>query len=134
MPASANARTQLFLSRRLAQWIQNRDILLWVTSWAQYTPEEMEMFSDFRQGFGEQRHLIDAPGHLFTNGDAGDLRHITSILLFIMAFNWEGFVLSGDTRSIIWMADEMLETSTTDKVKDSQLVFSLEDIGITRLP
>lgn len=134
MSVSTDARTQIFLSHRLAQWIQGSDVLLWVTSWALYTPEEMEMFLDFRQSFGEQRHLIDAPGHLFQSGDADDLRRTASILLFMMAFNWEGFVLSSDGKSIIWMADEILETSAKKKDKDIQIRLSAKDLGIIKLP
>jgi hypothetical protein len=133
MPVSADARTQLFLSRRLAQWIQSSDVMLWITSWAVYTPEEMDVFVDLRQGFGEQRRLVDAPGHLFHTGDAEELRHTASILLLMMAFNWEGFVVSSDAQSILWMADEMLETSTNNQAEDTRLLVSLEQLGITKL-
>jgi len=134
MPVSTDARTQLFLSRHLAEWIQSSDVLLWVTSWALYTPEEMKMFLDFRQSFGEQRRLIDAPGHLFQNGDADDVRHTTSLLLYMMAFNWEGFVLSHDAQSIIWMADEILETSAKEKGKDFQFISSVKRLDVIKLP
>lgn len=135
MPVSTDARTQLFLSHHLAEWIQSSlDTLLWVTSWASYTSEEMEMFLEFRQGFGEQRQLIDAPGHLFQSGDMDNINHITSILLFMMAFNWEGFVLSSDAQTIIWMADEILETSTKEKGKDFQFISSAKKLGVVKLP
>ncbi len=51
-----------------------------------------------------------------------------------MAFNWEGFVLSGDRQSIIWMADEILETSAKEKEKDAQFILSAEDLGVIKLP
>ena len=35
------------------------------TDWALYQPDEMALVASIRRGHDEERHLIDAPGHLF---------------------------------------------------------------------
>lgn len=105
----ADAWTQLMLAHSLSKLPEGRDVFLWVTSWALYSEKEREVFDSFRQSHGEHRWLIDAPGHLLDLSGSGERWILAEILLFMMAFNWEGFVIQGNKETIIWMADEIIE-------------------------
>jgi hypothetical protein len=39
--------------------------MLWFTNWATYQPDPTILFEAIRRGCNENRHIIDAPGHLF---------------------------------------------------------------------
>jgi hypothetical protein len=126
----SDAATQLPLAHRLARWLGGPDVLLWFTAWAVYRPEQMAVFCEYRRRFGEQRRLIDAPGHLLEMTRAEDVWAAGQLLLFMTAFNWEGFVLQGDRRSVIWMADEIVETYTRDPEKAAEVKSMMEELGL----
>ena len=64
--APTDARIQGLLARGLMTWIGDFDTaLFWLTDWPFYNSDEMAIISGLRRAHGEQRHLIDAPGHLF---------------------------------------------------------------------
>lgn len=46
--------------------------LLQFTDWETSNPDEMAMISSLRRSHGEQRWLIDAPGHLFSPTEAAE--------------------------------------------------------------
>jgi hypothetical protein len=58
----------------------------------------MPLFTKFREALGEQRPLIEAPGHLVTPAEAGDaISIITVALLFI----WNCHALSASDRDAV---------------------------------
>lgn len=63
------------------------DRLLWITEWGVWpTGEHMPLFTRWRAGFGENRMLIDAGGHLIEQGDDDDG---LSVLIMAGLFLWD---------------------------------------------
>lgn len=125
-----DAKTQLLLTYRLAQWLDSSNVLVWITSWATYHENEKEVFENFRQRYGEHRWLMQAPGHLFDTTNKEDVSLLAQTLLFMTGFNWEGFVLQGDRQSNIWMADEVIETNTQSEEKDKEVAAIIDELYI----
>lgn len=54
------------LCTELVEWLPNGcERMLWLTNWATYQPDPTILFEMIRRGCNENRHIIDAPGHLF---------------------------------------------------------------------
>ncbi len=54
------------LCTQLIDWLPNGcKRMLWLRDWATYRPDPTLLFETIRRGCGENRHIIDAPGHLF---------------------------------------------------------------------
>lgn len=103
---------RLLFSNDLRNVIGSREVLLWITSWALYDPEEMEIFNDFRRTYGETRRLIDVPAQLIDTRQDQDAWTLLQLLHLMFIFNWEGFVLGADRQCEIRLADEIVEVHT----------------------
>src|SRR5215212_2733125 len=58
------------------------ELLLWLDDWSVWpSSQHMPLFTRFRQGFGESRPLIDAPGQLLTPDEANDTISILVVSL-----------------------------------------------------
>ena len=66
-----DAGRRVALARILWNSLSDRsERLLWVTEWGVWpSSEHMPLYASLRQGFGDTRRLIDAPGHLFQLGE-----------------------------------------------------------------
>lgn len=125
-----DSRIQVMLTQRLAHWPEGQDVLLWMTSWATYREEEMEVFLEFRRQSGETRPLINAPGHLLNTASTEDVWTMRQLLLLMTAFNWEGFVLQADRQLILWMADSVVETYTLKRGKHQEVLDVIEELSL----
>ena len=64
--APRDAHAQGLLARDLVAWVGAfKTGLFWLRDWPFYKPDEMAVISGVRRGHGEQRRLIDVPGHMF---------------------------------------------------------------------
>jgi hypothetical protein len=94
------ARTLLLLSRRLANWLIREEVLLWFTSWALYTDDEMAVVNQLRNAGNAAPMLIDTPGHLFSSSEQ-QINLLADLILCIMAFEWNGFALQVNRNSSV---------------------------------
>ena len=86
--APGEARKQANLARALVEWLGPFDAaLVHATDWPFYKPDEMAIVDSLRRGHGDRRRLIDAPGHIFENGETAEL---TGWLSLFLAFGWDG--------------------------------------------
>jgi hypothetical protein len=59
--------------RRLEQALMPREaLLLWVTDWGIWSPENLHLYYRLRQSYGDLGQLKDAPGHFFHAHEAAD--------------------------------------------------------------
>jgi hypothetical protein len=85
-PHPANSGQKVRLARFLYSLVQESpELLIWISDWDIWpSSQHLPLFTRFRQAFGEQRPLNEAPGHLVTPDEADDAVSIISIsLLFI---------------------------------------------------
>jgi hypothetical protein len=89
------------------------------TDWPLYQPDEMALIDSLRRGHGEQRRLIDAPGHCF--GLAEEAECIGHCYLAV-TFGWSAYlyISSGAATVHFWEGDLVdfwsLDESLTQKV------------------
>jgi hypothetical protein len=117
--APDKARLQTILARELVEWIgEFETVLFWISDWPAYKPEEMAIITALRRAHGEDRWLIDAPGHIFTREEKDELIGWVSLM---MAFGWDGFLFAAPFRGkmfqtshedFIWITSEDLESFT----------------------
>jgi hypothetical protein len=124
------SRAQVVLARQLAQWVDSRGGLLWLTDWPIFTPEEMDLFLEARRDRDGTRSLIDAPGHLLQGQQETSVK-LAVLLFLLMAFNWEGYYFQDDGGAVIWMADEMIDVRTRHPDKTHLLRQVLDALHVT---
>jgi hypothetical protein len=80
------------------------ELLIWLGDWAVWeSAQHMPLFTRFRQACGENRPLIEAPGHLVTSDDADDALSIMSISLL---FAWDCHALSQNGRDAVFTSHD----------------------------
>ncbi|HEY3444988.1 MAG TPA: hypothetical protein VGK67_01440 [Myxococcales bacterium] len=91
VPPEAGRRTAL--SRVMSLWFkQDGDVLLVIDEWGLYPAcEDLNLFTRFRQSYGEGRNLREAPGHLIKADEREALRSLVALMLY---FVWGGSLLS----------------------------------------
>ena len=68
------------------------ELLLWVTSWGIWPDsEDWPAYYAARGSRGERRALDDAPGHLFSSGEVGDL---SVFLILVIEHGWDAELLA----------------------------------------
>jgi hypothetical protein len=104
--APKEARAQQMLAREMVEWVGEFDAaLLWLSDWPAYRPEEMAIALALRRAHGEERHLIDAPGHLFTWQEKDEL---VGWIALLICFGWDGFLFASPFKG------SMFQTSHED--------------------
>ena len=90
--APRDARAQGLLARDLVTWVgEFETALFWLSDWPFCKPDEMAIISGLRRAHGEQRRLIDAPGHLFEFSERDELVAWVSLM---MSFGWDGHLFT----------------------------------------
>lgn len=69
----------------------SNDLLIWLDSWSVWPScMHMPLFTRFRQALGEDRPLIDIPGHVVAHGESDDA---ISLITIAMQFIWDCHIL-----------------------------------------
>jgi len=78
--------------------------LLQFTDWNTDNPDEMAMIGSLRRSNGEERCLIDAPGHLFASKEAAEAIGHCYLAIF---FDWSAYLYltSGAATFFFWEGD-----------------------------
>ena len=123
-------------AKRAAGWISDRaERMLWISNWNTDPPEGLSLFEASRRGWGENRRLFEAPGHIFNSPD--DSIILASYCCLILAFNWEGFVVAAKDREFIYLGDEhvVFSSSQSEKMNEAtalRTAFGLKEITSIR--
>ena len=82
--------------------------LLFVTEWGIWpSSENWHLYYKLRQTYGDNRLLLDAPGHLFLEHEAEDL---ASFLQLSMVNGWGGYILTeADYLNAFFSHDEYID-------------------------
>jgi hypothetical protein len=104
IPADAGQRVAM-VANQFEIFRNENNILVWFTEWSVWqSGERLHIFDRFRLSYGEKRHLIDSPGHLFTKDEFEDaLSFVTLSVLFL----WDCYVVnSNGTKILFYSHDE----------------------------
>lgn len=127
----------------ILDWMPNDcNRMLWLYSWHTYPPYHYVVFEKLRRGCGEFRHIIDAPGHLFdssaydnyenkTDNDVQEDGVLAAMVLLMVSFDWEGYIVTDKSEDRILIGDEYLEFYSTDYNKMQHLIEIAKSYGLT---
>jgi len=81
------------------------EILIWFTEWGVWpSSERMHIFDRFRLSYGENRPLIEAPGHVFNQEEVEDA---LSFITLGVVFLWDCYVVNRTgTKVLFYSHDE----------------------------
>ncbi len=139
---SVSAENFILLAQVLSRWQEGNDALflfsdfdtIWSRGWSaddEDRPIMPEPFAEYRRHrHAENRHLIEAPGYYWNADDEADQWTMCEIFHYVMAFNWQGYALPAHRKSIVWLADEVVEARTDDKEKIQHLRKMVDLFGL----
>ena len=79
-------------NRQFESFRSEKEILIWITAWTVWPScERMHIFDRFRVSYGEERPLIEAPGHIFCQNEFEDA---PSFMTISSLFFWDCYVVS----------------------------------------
>jgi hypothetical protein len=115
-PPSKPGRLTAFMRALFDAFGEFPGALLVFDDWSLYHPDEMAIIESLRRGHGEHRHLIDAPGHLFTSVEVAEA--IGHCYLALM-YGWSAYlyILSGAATVLFWEGDLVDIWSADEKVR-----------------
>src|ERR1700692_4210743 len=93
IPYPTDSGAKVFMARFLFSLLApDPETLLLVDDWAVWpSSQHMPLFTRFRQALGEDRLLIEAPGHLVTASESDDA---VSIIATSLLFIWDCYGIS----------------------------------------
>jgi len=104
--------------------------LLVVTEWNVWaSSENWTLYDRLRRGYGEERPLWEAPGHL---GAVGEVEDLAAFVFLGIAFGWGMHLIgSNDLLRIVVSHDEWIEFSSTDEgiIQQVTAEFGIGDLG-----
>jgi hypothetical protein len=120
MPKSALAMSHFSCS--LCEWLgASRERLLWLSNWNTDLGHQLQLFEAVRYAAGEARPVIDAPGHLFRCDAGRENAAVASLMFLIMAFNWEGYLVSENGSDFVFLGDEHIVFGSGDVARMNQI-------------
>jgi len=103
--------------------------LLQFTDWNTHNPDEMAMIGSLRRSHGEQRWLIDAPGHVFASTEAADA--IGQCYVAAM-FGWSVYLyLATGAGTVYFWEGDLIDLFGFDKSHKVHEVIKSYDLRIT---
>ncbi|HEY0105572.1 MAG TPA: hypothetical protein VGB91_05760 [Rhizomicrobium sp.] len=127
-----------YFANRLVSWIQTSQIrMLWLTNWETRPPNCVAFFDLIRSAHHENRFLSDAPGHVFDAADTAvgedglddglETVTIAGMILLLICYNWEGYLLGLDTHDVIYVGDSTVEffSLNSEKIADASQIVKL---------
>lgn len=117
LPADAHARTTL--ARSIVRAVSTSGGgLLWITAWGIFpSAQNMTLFDGYRASLGENRSLMDAPGHGFGEDDSDEVESVLDLALY---FFWDATLFAGTT-AVRVSHDEWLEVHGGDDLQLRQI-------------
>jgi len=118
----------------LVDWLPNGcNRMLWLSKWLTYPPDQVVVFEKLRRGCGELRHIVEAPGHLFVSStyenyegksdcDVEEDGILAAMLLLMVSFDWEGYLVADNSDDRILIGDEYLEFCSVDILRIQRII------------
>lgn len=129
MPKSAPASN--WFSAELCDWVVGTgDCMLWLSNWDTNPPYPSNFFEQIRKISGEVRHLIESPGHIFDPASEGERDILKGSMFLVMAFRWEGYVVSQDYNQFVYLGDQCVVCSSSNPEKMKQIPSILTTFGL----
>jgi hypothetical protein len=109
----------IYFSDELVDWLPGGcKRMLWLSNWETYPVNQTIFFEKVRRGSNEERHIIEAPGHLFESSthDRRDYESRTAneheenaimagLVLLVVCFNWDGYLVVQDQDDYVMIRD-----------------------------
>jgi len=98
LPAETGRKTAL--SREVTHSVDTSQCgLLWVTDWSIFpSSQNMALFDGYRKSLGEDRPIIEAPGHIFGESDLQELECLFGLALY---FFWDAYLFEQAGRTVV---------------------------------
>ena len=133
-----NATRLIYFSDQLVDWLPNgRERMLWLRSWETYPVNQTIFFERVRRGSNENRHIIEAPGHLFESSthDREDYDNrtayeheenaiIAGLLILVVCFNWDAYLVAQGREDYVRIQDNgiMLCSPNDSKIEEASAI------------
>jgi hypothetical protein len=123
LPVDTGAKTSL--GRRLVNLHEGPGLFL-ITEWGVWpSSENIDIFYGYRKQFGEERSLMDAPGHFFDTPDISKLQSLLHISLYCY---WDALLVWQDWDVAIWTShDEVVAVHTRTEASRAAIEQVLHD-------
>ena len=105
--------------RNVVNTVEYDGAIVWFTDWPLYKEDEMAVLERFRSSIGENRRLIDAPGHVF---DLNEIHDCIGMFNLSVQYFWDAFLFVPQGNFIAYNSHDGL-----------QYISSLTDTGQTEL-
>lgn len=129
--APKDDRVQRLLARDLVAWARRFETaLLWLSDWPFYKPDETAIVSGLRDAHGEQRSLLDAPGHMFKFNEREELTGWVSLMMnfgwdsHLFTFPFDGSMFHTSHEDLVWLVTS--DPGKFSKVRKSVRKYELE--------
>jgi hypothetical protein len=101
--------------------------LFWITAWG-IAMDNMALFDGYRKSLGENRHVFDAPGHIFGESDVQQLECLFDLALY---FYWDAILFEGGGRIAFNCShDEFVSVHAKDEERLRQFSQSLDRLSL----
>jgi hypothetical protein len=104
--------------------------LLHITDWTPYYPAEMALVAQVRKACGEDRLLIETPGHEFI-AEERDL--LIGLLAVITSYGWTAYVYFDHGLTLLSWEGEIMDFWDSDHTRFQAMCGLMQDIGIVSL-
>lgn len=120
-----------FFSARLGRWLtRGSDRLLWLSHWDTCPRYPMHFFEAIRSRGGEQRHIIEAPGHVFTALDRSETALMSGLMFLVLSFRWEAFIVSQNPAEFVYLGDQCVICSSPIPQKMKRVEAIMTTFGV----
>ena len=102
--------------------------LLHLTDWALYAPDEMAVVAHVRQACGEQRPLIETPGHVFT---ATERDLLIGLLALVTFYGWTAYLYFDNGVTLLSWEGELLDLYCSDSGRYKAVRELLHHMGVS---
>ena len=82
------------------------EALVWLTDWPLYKPDEMVVIQRFRASVGEERLLIDAPGHAFGPTEINDC---VGFFNLCVQYYWDAFLFVPQAKLLVFNSHDEVQ-------------------------
>ena len=102
--------------------------LLQCCDWAHYTPDEMAVFQTIRKAHGEDRWLIETPGHLFGRTERNLLAGMVSLIKY---YGWTAYIYFDSGTTLLVWEGELLDLWAYDEDSFKVVVEILKGLPVS---
>ena len=103
IPGDAGRRVYL-VSRCMAEFRTESQILVWFDDWSVWpSGQRMHIFDQFRKSYGEERWLIQSPGHVF---DQVEIEDAISFVTLAVLFLWDCYIVTPKRTKFLYFSHD----------------------------